>query len=180
MSSDLVWLDNVEVVPSPNCNLRPDSEVSLLVIHNISLPPGQYGGGYIQKFFQNALPVSEDAYFQEIGHLEVSSHFLIERNGKVSQFVPLDKRAWHAGVSSFQGRGNCNDFSVGVELEGTDDEPYADEQYKALVDLTLEIQKIYPLITPQRITGHCDIAPDRKTDPGPAFDWKRYLNGLQS
>jgi len=173
------WLKGVNVVPSPNCNERPDDkDVSLLVIHNISLPPGQYGGGYIQKFFQNCLPVAEDAYFCEICELQVSAHCLIERDGQVFQFVPLHKRAWHAGASVFQGRDNCNDFSIGIELEGCDDEPFTDLQYQSLAVLTQQIQALYPAINRDRIVGHSDIAPDRKTDPGPCFDWHRYLNSL--
>ncbi|WP_286239676.1 1,6-anhydro-N-acetylmuramyl-L-alanine amidase AmpD [Neptuniibacter halophilus] len=173
------WLDGVEVVPSPNCNQRPEAEeVSLLVIHNISLPPGEYGGGYVQRFFQNQLPVEDHPYFAEIHQLQVSAHLLIERDGSVSQFVPLACRAWHAGVSCFDGREACNDFSIGIELEGCDTELFTDQQYAALVALTQQIQQLYPAITRQRITGHSDIAPGRKTDPGPCFDWQRYLDGL--
>ena len=173
------WLDGVEIVPSPNCNERPDTEdVSLLVIHNISLPPGKYGGGYVQKFFQNRLPVADDPYFAEISDLKVSAHFLIERDGAVIQFVPLTQRAWHAGISTFSCRENCNDFSVGIELEGCDEEPFSDEQYRSLCDLTEKICSVYPAITSERIVGHSDIAPGRKTDPGPCFDWQRYLDGL--
>jgi len=173
------WLDGVEIVPSPNSNERPDAEdVSLLVIHNISLPPRKYGGGYVQKFFQNQLPVSDDPYFAEISGLQVSAHFLIERNGEVTQFVPMTQRAWHAGVSTFEGREHCNDFSVGIELEGCDEEPFTNEQYQSLCVLTEKIRSVYPAITAERIIGHSDIAPGRKTDPGPCFDWPRYLNGL--
>lgn len=173
------WLDGVEIVPSPNCNERPDTEdVSLLVIHNISLPPGKYGGGYVQNFFQNRLPVVDDPYFAEISHLKVSAHFLIERNGAVTQFVPLTQRAWHAGMSTFNCRENCNDFSVGIELEGCDEEPFSDEQYRSLCVLTEKIRSVYPAITSERIVGHSDIAPGRKTDPGPCFDWQRYLDGV--
>ncbi|MGI1669118.1 MAG: 1,6-anhydro-N-acetylmuramyl-L-alanine amidase AmpD [Neptuniibacter sp.] len=173
------WLDGVEIVPSPNCNERPDTEdVSLLVIHNISLPPRKYGGGYVQKFFQNRLPVADDPYFAEISDLQVSAHFLIERDGAVTQFVPLTQRAWHAGISTFSCRENCNDFSVGIELEGCDEEPFSDEQYRSLCVLTEKIRSVYPAITSERIVGHSDIAPGRKTDPGPCFDWQRYLDGL--
>ncbi|MFY0676173.1 MAG: 1,6-anhydro-N-acetylmuramyl-L-alanine amidase AmpD [Neptuniibacter sp.] len=173
------WLDGVEIVPSPNCNERPDTEdVSLLVIHNISLPPRKYGGGYVQKFFQNQLPVADDPYFAEISDLQVSAHFLIERDGAVTQFVPLTQRAWHAGISTFSCRENCNDFSVGIELEGCDEEPFSDEQYRSLCVLTEKIRSVYPAITSERIVGHSDIAPGRKTDPGPCFDWQRYLDGL--
>ncbi len=173
------WLSEVKVVPSPNCNDRPNpSDIGLLVIHNISLPPKQYGGGFVQQFFQNKLPVSDHPYFSEICSLEVSAHFLIERLGQVTQFVPLEKRAWHAGVSEYCGRDNCNDFSVGIELEGCDDEPFTEEQYRALIGLTRQIQSLYPAITKSQIVGHSDIAPGRKTDPGPCFDWQLYLGGL--
>jgi len=174
------WLDGVEIAPSPNCNERPDAEdVSLLVIHNISLPPGKYGGGYVQKFFQNHLPVADDPYFAEIGDLKVSAHFLIERDGVITQFVPLTQRAWHAGLSTFSCRENCNDFSVGIELEGCDEESFSDEQYRSLCVLTKKICSVFPAITSERIVGHSDIAPGRKTDPGPCFDWQRYLDGLK-
>ena len=169
------YLDGAEQVQSPNYNERPsEEEISLLVIHNISLPPGRYGGGYIEQFFQNQLPVAVDPFFEEIKELQVSSHLLIERTGRIVQFVPFSKRAWHAGISEYQGRDGCNDFSLGIELEGTDDEPYTDIQYKQLAEVTLAIQKRYPAITLDRIVGHCDIAPIRKTDPGPAFDWQKY------
>ncbi|PIE25293.1 MAG: 1,6-anhydro-N-acetylmuramyl-L-alanine amidase AmpD [Neptuniibacter caesariensis] len=173
------WLTDVTVVPSPNCNARPDpQDISLLVIHNISLPPNQYGGGYVQKFFQNELPVADHPFFTEIKDLQVSAHFLIERDGAVTQFVPLQKRAWHAGVSCFEGRSGCNDFSIGIELEGSDREAFTDLQYSALIRLTRKIQQQCPGITHERITGHSDIAPGRKTDPGPYFDWDRYLSAL--
>ncbi len=169
------YLDCAEQVQSPNYNERPPGEeISLLVIHNISLPPGRYGGGYIEQFFQNRLPIAVDPFFEEIKELQVSSHLLIERTGRIVQFVPFSKRAWHAGISEYQGRDNCNDFSLGIELEGTDDEPYTDIQYKQLAEITRAIQACYPAITLDRIVGHCDIAPIRKTDPGPAFDWQKY------
>ena len=162
-------------VPSPNFNSRPvDEEISLLVIHNISLPPGRFGSGHIELFFQNRLPVDADPFYQEIKDLQVSSHLLIERDGNAVQFVDFDQRAWHAGASSFDGRDSCNDFAIGIELEGTDTEPYTDAQYQALVAITRQLQQRYPAITDSRITGHSDIAPGRKTDPGPAFDWQYY------
>lgn len=161
-------------VPSPNFGARPCTDISLLVIHNISLPPGQFGGGYVQRFFQNELSIDQHPYFAEIAELQVSSHFLIERTGTLVQFVNMNDRAWHAGLSSFAGRDNCNDYSIGIELEGTDDIPYTDAQYKVLADLTKAVQCQYPAITMDRITGHEHIAPGRKTDPGPAFDWLRY------
>ncbi|MCV6587842.1 MAG: 1,6-anhydro-N-acetylmuramyl-L-alanine amidase AmpD [Marinobacterium sp.] len=166
---------------SPNFNLRPQPvEVSLLVIHNISLPPGRFGYGHIELFFQNRLPVAADPFYREIADLQVSSHLLIERTGDVVQFVDFDKRAWHAGASCFDGRENCNDFAVGIELEGTDTLPYTDAQYKSLVSVTHALQQAYPAITDTRITGHSDIAPQRKTDPGPAFDWLRYRQALSA
>jgi len=173
------WYQLAEQQPSPNCNQRPSKvEISLLVIHNISLPPGEYGGGYIERFFLNKLPVEKHPYFETIANLQVSAHCLIQRSGGIVQFVPFHKRAWHAGESVFQGRENCNDFSIGIELEGTDTEPYTDQQYQALVALTKAIIDCFPNITPQRIKGHCDIAPDRKSDPGPVFNWARYLSLL--
>ncbi|WP_151702919.1 1,6-anhydro-N-acetylmuramyl-L-alanine amidase AmpD [Nitrincola alkalilacustris] len=169
-----------EQVASPNFNERPAGEVSLLVIHNISLPPGEFGAGYITDLFCNRLDPDAHPYFAEIAHLQVSAHLLITRTGRVVQYVPFDKRAWHAGASCFEGRDNCNDFSIGIELEGTDDTPYTSEQYDVLSVVTRALMKAYPAITPQRITGHCDIAPDRKTDPGPIFDWPRFIGSLQS
>ena len=172
------WCHGVQICPSPNFNERPAGEVSLLVIHNISLPPAQFATGKVQEFFQNRLDVTEHPYFAGIADLRVSAHFLIERDGKVTQFVSCLERAWHAGVSMFEGRETCNDFSVGIELEGTDDLPFTDEQYRALTALTRQLQKRFPAITDQRICGHSDIAPWRKTDPGPAFDWARYRAAL--
>ncbi|MGQ9967385.1 1,6-anhydro-N-acetylmuramyl-L-alanine amidase AmpD [Pseudomonas aeruginosa] len=173
------WVRGVRHCPSPNFNLRPQGDaVSLLVIHNISLPPGQFGTGKVQAFFQNRLDPNEHPYFEDIRHLTVSAHFLIERDGAITQFVSCHDRAWHAGVSCFDGREACNDFSLGIELEGTDTEPYTDAQYTALAGLTRLLRAAFPGITPERIQGHCDIAPERKTDPGEAFDWSRYRAGL--
>jgi len=166
-------------VPSPNFNVRPENEsVSLLVLHNISLPPGQFGGGYVERFFQNQLPVDDHPYFEEIKDLQVSAHLFIARDGAVTQFVNLNSRAWHAGLSQFDGRDQCNDFSIGIELEGTDDQPFTDTQYAVLADLTQAIQLAYPEIKGDRIAGHSDIAPGRKTDPGPCFDWPRFRKGI--
>jgi len=165
--------------PSPNFNQRPQATaVSLLVIHNISLPPGQFGGGYVERFFQNQLPVDEHEFFAEIKDLQVSAHLFITRQGQVTQFVNLNDRAWHAGQSSFGGVPDCNDYSIGIELEGTDTLAYTDLQYAALTALTQAIQSAYPEIELSRITGHEHIAPIRKTDPGPAFEWDRYRSGL--
>lgn len=161
--------------PSPNFGPRPaDANVSLLVVHNISLPPGRFGGDAIERFFCNQLDSSEHPYFQAIATMKVSSHLLIRRDGAVIQFVSLLDRAWHAGRSCFQGEEECNDFSIGIELEGADDIPYTEAQYQTLADLSRLIMRSWPAITPDRITGHSDIAPGRKTDPGPAFDWVRY------
>lgn len=173
------WFEGVCHCPSPNFNERPDGEISLLVIHNISLPPGQFATGKVQAFFQNQLNPAEHPFFKSIRELKVSAHFLIERDGKITQFVSCLDRAWHAGVSSFAGRETCNDFSLGIELEGTDELPFTDAQYNALIALTLQLQGAYPAITVQRICGHSDVAPGRKTDPGPAFDWQRYRGALQ-
>ncbi|MDD2162560.1 1,6-anhydro-N-acetylmuramyl-L-alanine amidase AmpD [Pseudomonas sp. MIL19] len=173
------WCDGVQHCPSPNFNQRPLGEVSLLVIHNISLPPGEFGTGKVQAFFQNRLDADEHPYFASIASLQVSAHFFIERNGAVTQFVSCNERAWHAGQSRFAERENCNDFSLGIELEGTDDLPFTAAQYAALIALTQQLQAAYPAITLARICGHSDIAPGRKTDPGPAFDWQRMRLALQ-
>ena len=172
------WCQGVCHCPSPNFNARPSDEISLLVIHNISLPPGQFATGKVQAFFQNRLDVTEHPYFEGIKALRVSAHFLIERDGQITQFVSCLDRAWHAGISSFEGREACNDFSLGIELEGTDDQPFTDAQYQALIALTRQLQQHYPQITPQRICGHSDVAPGRKTDPGPCFDWARFRREL--
>lgn len=172
------WCAGVRHCPSAHCNERPQGEISLLVLHNISLPPGQFGTGKVQEFFTSGLNASEHAYFAGIADMRVSAHFFIERDGQISQFVSCLQRAWHAGVSSFAGRDNCNDFSLGIELEGTDDLPYSEAQYDALVALVQQLLAAYPALSVERICGHCDIAPGRKTDPGPAFDWPRLRTGL--
>ncbi len=164
---------------SPNCNSRPDpGDISLLVIHNISLPPGEYGGGYIEEFFCNELDCARHPWFDRLRELKVSAHLLIDRQGRLCQFVPFQLRAWHAGESCFADRNDCNDYSIGVELEGSDHETYTEQQYASLVRLTRVLLRTYPAITAARITGHSDIAPQRKTDPGPAFDWQYYLHQL--
>ena len=173
------WLVEARRVVSPNCNPRPDNwNINLLVIHNISLPPGDYKGDFVERFFTNSLDSNEHPYFKEISGLEVSSHLYIRRNGEIIQFVSFDQRAWHAGKSCFNGEDNCNDFSIGVELEGVDEEPYEAIQYEALLEVCHELMKRYPEINPERICGHCDISPGRKTDPGPAFDWEYFRNRL--
>lgn len=173
------WCEFAQPVKSPHFNQRPaHTEVSLLVIHNISLPPGKFGSSDINDFFQGKLKVDRDPFFAQIKDLKVSAHCLIRRDGQVVQYVSFDERAWHAGVSEYQGRENCNDFSIGIELEGTDTMAYSDEQYAALVKLTEALQARYPKLDKSRITGHSDIAPGRKTDPGQAFDWPRFLSEL--
>ena len=172
-----MWVIGARRVCSPNYDVRPDPEdISLLVIHGISLPPKQYGGEYIDQLFTNCLNPETHPYFAEICHLRVSSHLFIDRKGQVTQYVPLNQRAWHAGESNFQGREVCNDFSIGIELEGCDDEAYCDQQYKTLAELTKLIRGRWQKITKDRIVGHSDIAPGRKTDPGSAFDWDFYLS----
>lgn len=164
-----------EYIPSPNCDDRPAGAIELLVIHNISLPPGEFGGDEVRRLFTNTLDVAAHPYYQTIAGLKVSAHFFLRRDGRIIQFVPCLKRAWHAGVSCWQGRSCCNDFSLGIELEGSDAVPFADAQYEALHRLTMALRKAYPI---RGIAGHRDIAPQRKTDPGPCFDWARYLAEL--
>lgn len=169
----------VRYLPSPNCDERPDPEdIGLLVVHGISLPPNEFGGAYIEQFFTNQLDCAAHPYFSEIGHLHVSAHLLIRRNGELIQFVPFDRRAWHAGESSFESRACCNDFSIGIELEGADHIPYSEEQYARLAAVTRALQSAYPGIGRDRIVGHCDIAPQRKSDPGPAFIWAKFFQIL--
>jgi AmpD protein len=166
-------------LPSPNCDERADAaDISLLVIHGISLPPGEFGGAHVDALFCNQLDPAAHPYFAEIRSLRVSAHLLIDRDGVVTQYVPFDRRAWHAGASEFMGRKTCNDYSIGIELEGTDDTPYTDQQYARLSAVTQAILSAYPGITPERIAGHSDIAPGRKTDPGPYFDWARFRAAL--
>jgi AmpD protein len=173
------WLPGARRVPSPNWDPRPPgTQVDLLVIHGISLPPGEFGGPWIDALFQNRLPTDAHPFFAGLAGLRVSAHLLIRRDGELVQYVPLGLRAWHAGRSQFAGRTGCNDFSIGIELEGTDQIPYTAAQYRCLAATTRAILTCYPLITPQRIAGHSDIAPGRKTDPGPAFDWGRYRGEL--
>jgi AmpD protein len=170
------WCENVERLPSPNCDPRPpDAIVDLLLIHNISLPPCQFGGGYIAALFTNQLDCDAHPYFDQLRELRVSAHFLIRRDGSVVQFVSTLDRAWHAGASRFGDREKCNDFSIGVELEGTDFEPFEAVQYASLAGLTAALQLAHPL---RHIAGHEHVAPGRKTDPGPFFDWPGYRNLL--
>ncbi|HSN72703.1 MAG TPA: 1,6-anhydro-N-acetylmuramyl-L-alanine amidase AmpD [Steroidobacteraceae bacterium] len=161
-------------VPSPNCDDRPPGVLpELIVVHSISLPPGEYGGPWIDRLFTNSLPPDRHPYFREIAHLEVSTHLLVRRDGSVTQYVPIHQRAWHAGQSCYQGRMACNDFSVGIELEGTDDTAFEPAQYDALAGLITALCSGYPSLSPSRLVGHSDIAPGRKTDPGICFEWQR-------
>jgi AmpD protein len=165
--------------PSPNQDERPPGATTeLVVIHSISLPPGEFGGPHIQSLFTNCLDCNDHPYFMEIEGLRVSAHLLIRRDGEVIQFVPFERRAWHAGESTYRGRSCCNDYSIGIELEGTDDTPYTDEQYGQLIKVLKAIFISYPQISAREIAGHSDVAPGRKTDPGPAFDWLRLYDGL--
>ncbi|TLU66745.1 1,6-anhydro-N-acetylmuramyl-L-alanine amidase AmpD [Thalassotalea litorea] len=170
---------DIRQCPSPFYDEREGADISLLVVHNISLPPGQFGGNYIDQLFTGKLNPKEHEYFQDIYQFKVSAHCLIKRNGDVVQYVPFEKRAWHAGVSVFNGRSKCNDFSIGIELEGCDDVPYTEVQYQQLAAITRVLQKHYPLIAKNHITGHCDIAPGRKTDPGESFNWSHYFSLLK-
>jgi AmpD protein len=165
--------------PSPNFDDRPEGATpELLVIHGISLPPGEFGGPQIEQLFTNQLDWDTHPYFDEIRGLEVSSHLLIRRDGELIQFVPFTQRAWHAGASSFRGRDCCNDYSIGIELEGEDETPYEDEQYRVLANVSLAVLSAYPSISGREIAAHSDVAPGRKSDPGPAFDWLRLYDGL--
>ena len=164
-------LDFAQFIASPNCDERPaGTEISLLVIHNISLPPGEFGGDGIEQLFTNRLDPAAHPYYAGIHDLRVSAHFLVRRDGELVQFVPCGQRAWHAGASAWRGRERCNDFSIGVELEGSDDCPFAEAQYAALEGLLGVLRAAYPIAG---VAGHDEIAPGRKTDPGPYFDWKR-------
>ena len=172
------WLKGAREVPTPNCNRRPAGMVpDLIVLHNISLPPGEFGGGHIEALFTNRLDPSLHPYFASIAHLEVSAHFLLRRDGEILQFVATDDRAWHAGESVWCDRENCNDFSIGIELEGTDSSPYTDVQYQQLHRLIGALRAKYPSLGRGDIVGHSEIAPGRKTDPGESFDWN-YLSEL--
>jgi AmpD protein len=166
------WLTDIIHIPSPNFNQRPDEkDISLIVIHCISLPPQQFGGDYIEQLFCNRLNPDEHPYFKAIYQLQVSAHLLIRRDGEIVQYVAFNQRAWHAGVSNYQGRGLCNDFSIGIELEGTETIPYTTEQYQQLAKVIQLLLQHYPTLSKTQITGHSDIAPQRKTDPGDSFQW---------
>lgn len=172
-------IKNIKYIRSPNFNERSqNSSIKLIVIHAISLPPKEYGGDYVENFFLNKLKISDHEYFKEIKDLKVSSHLYIKRDGEIIQFVPFDKRAWHAGESSFNGEFDCNDFSIGIELEGSDCDNFTSHQYQVLIDVTKLLMNEYPDIKKNSIKGHSDIAPGRKTDPGDGFEWTRYLSKI--
>ena len=171
-------IEGVRYIASPNCDERPAGcAIELLVIHSISLPPGEFGGPGIVELFTGKLNPDAHPYYRELTELRVSSHFVIRRSGEIIQFVPCRGRSWHAGVSSWRGKPRCNDFSLGIELEGTDDSLFEDPQYERLVALTRALQAKYPIAD---IVGHSDIAPGRKTDPGPSFNWPRYRSMIKS
>lgn len=166
------WLSNTRHCYSPNFDARPDAQdISLIVVHNISLPPAEFGNENVESFFCNCLEPSAHPYFETIADMRVSAHFFIQRTGELTQFVSCDDMAWHAGVSNYQGRERCNDFSIGIELEGTDELPYTHAQYSQLAKLCARLIAQYPKLSASAICGHSDIAPGRKTDPGSAFDW---------
>jgi N-acetyl-anhydromuramoyl-L-alanine amidase len=172
------WLDSVVRCPSPNSDTRSDpDDVSLLVVHNISLPAGRFGGERVRQLFTNCLDCSSDPAFADLAGVHVSAHLFIERDGSLTQFVPFDQRAWHAGVSAFRGRARCNDYSIGIELEGCDWLPYEDTQYAALTDVVTALLSRYPRLSLDAVVGHQEIAPARKSDPGPLFDWQRLYRG---
>lgn len=173
------WLEPVRRVVSPNQDARPRGyDITLLVIHAISLPPGEFGTGAVEKLFTNSLDSGAHPSYSSLDGVHVSSHVLIERDGKTTQFVPFVRRAWHAGESSFQGQSDCNNFGIGVELEGTEHVPFTESQYSALVAIARILMVHYPRIQPHRIVGHNEIAPDRKWDPGQQFDWQLFMNRL--
>jgi N-acetyl-anhydromuramoyl-L-alanine amidase len=162
-------------VASPNCDARPQgSSIDLIVIHGISLPPGQFGGPWIDRLFTNTLPAERHAFFASIAAAKVSAHLLIRRGGTTRQYVSFNQRAWHAGQSAYRGREACNDFSIGIELEGTDDRPYTALQYRTLTACVTALCRAYPSLSLEHVVGHSDIAPGRKTDPGPSFDWRKF------
>lgn len=175
------WLTPVTKLASPNFDQRPDADdICGIIIHNISLPPGEFGGTWIADLFLNRLDANAHPYFSEIAGLKVSSHLLIRRDSEVQQFVPFTSRAWHAGQSSWQGRERCNDFTIGIEMEGDDFSPFEDGQYQQLASVIKLLIATYPKLSTELIAGHEHIAPDRKTDPGPFFDWQRLQDLLQA
>ncbi len=179
LNLDTGRVQQARYIASPNCDARPPAvEIGVIVIHCISLPPKQFGGCEVEAFFCNSLNPSQHEYFRRIQNFRVSAHFFIRRNGELIQFVPTHQRAWHAGESRFQGRSHVNDFSIGIELEGADDCPYDEPQYEVLSELSRVLMAAHPAINTANLVGHCDIAPNRKTDPGAHFDWPRYRGSL--
>jgi AmpD protein len=179
VNTDSGRIEPARQCPSPNCDERPgDRAPELIIVHGISLPPGEFGGPGIERLFTNTLNWDEHSYFEEIRGLEVSSHLLIRRDGELIQFVPFTQRAWHAGDSRFRGRSCCNDFSIGIELEGDDDTPYTDDQYSVLASVSKALIAAYPGLSARKIAAHSDVSPGRKTDPGPAFDWLQLYDGI--
>ena len=173
------WLRGALKRPSPNCNDRPrQGDIGLVVIHGITVPPGQFGTGLVEALFLNTLDLTVHPALADLEGVRVSAHLFIDRDGGVTQFVPFHRRAWHAGVSSFGGRENCNDFAIGIELEGTDDAAYEDGQYERLTGVLRGLFRRYPQLSPSRVVGHAEIAPGRKTDPGAAFDWRRVMASI--
>ena len=171
---DTGWIRGIRKVPSPNCDARPHGTApDLIIVHGISLPPEEFGGRWIDDLFVNQLDRNAHPYFASIAHLTVSAHVLIDRSGRPTQYVSFDQRAWHAGESCWRGRSACNDFAVGIELEGADDVPYTAEQYESLARLVGALRRAYPTLEEADVVGHSDVSPGRKTDPGPAFDWRR-------
>ena len=171
--------NNIKFLNSPNFSKRPEkSDIRLIVIHSISLPPEVYGNNYVEDFFMNKLNISDHDYFNEIKDIRVSSHIYIKRTGEMIQFVPLNMRAWHAGESCYKGIDDCNNYSIGIELEGTDNDHFSNQQYQSLIQISKLIIKNYPKINKNTIVGHSDISPGRKTDPGNKFEWRRYLDAL--
>ncbi len=173
------WMHNAVRSESPNADERPDEkDISLVVIHGISLPPGKFDTGLVPALFMNELDVDSHPALADLAGARVSSHLLVARHGRVTQFVPFCRRAWHAGASSYEGRAGCNDYAIGIELEGADHTPYSEEQYRLLPPLLAALFRRYPALCPARLVGHTEVAPGRKTDPGPAFDWPRLLRSL--
>ncbi len=180
LSADTGLWAGLKQLPSPHCDARPEAELpSAVILHNISLPPSVYGGGYIDQLFLGQLQAADHPYFEGIVHLKVSAHACVFRDGSATQYVPTHLRAWHAGASVLDGRERCNDFSIGIELEGSDYEPFTDAQYQTVARLVAEARRCYPAIRLDRIRGHEDVAPGRKTDPGPYFDWTRFFALLE-
>ena len=173
------WLTGARRVPSPNQDARPDAaDISLVVLHGISLPPGEFGGGLVEALFRNRLDPAADPRLADLEGVRVSTHLFLDRAGAVTQFVPFDRRAWHAGASRHRGRAHCNDFAIGIELEGTDHVPYAEVQYTVLAEVLRALLHSYPRVDPAAVVGHNEVAPGRKTDPGPTFDWPRVIRAV--